>query len=235
MSSISDLKVYATRPHPCSYLDGRVATTVFIDPEIAVDQETYTALSDIGFRRSGPHIYRPQCENCTACVPARIPVDSFKPNRQQRKTKNKNSHIVVEEINSIEDDKYYQLYDKYIRLRHADGDMYPPDKEQYQSFLTAGLGFARYYQFTHEQKLIAVAVTDRLMNGLSAIYTFFDPDYGSYSPGKFAILWQIDRAKELGLPYLYLGYWIKQCSKMSYKTDYRPLELFINDRWQTLT
>ena len=235
MSAISELKVYATRPHPCSYLDDKEATTVFIDPETTVDNETYSALSDIGFRRSGPHIYRPQCHNCNECVPARIPVECFKPNRRQRKTLNKNSDIVVEETSSIDADKYYRLYDKYIRLRHKDGDMYPPDKEQYQSFLTAGLGFSRYYRFSHQEKLIGIAVTDHLQNGLSAIYTFFDPDYARFSPGRFAILWQINRAKELGLAYLYLGYWIKQCDKMSYKIDYRPIELFLNGRWQMLT
>lgn len=234
MASLSNLKVFATHPHQCSYLSEQQATTLFIDPDTYIDVDLYTALSEIGFRRSGPHVYRPHCQACTACTPARVPVTEFAASRQQRKTINRNRHLAVNEISSISGDEHYQLYQRYISQRHTDGDMYPPSKEQYDSFLLNSIGNTHYYEFRRDRQLVAVAVTDQMSNGLSAIYTFFDPKLERLSLGKYAILWQIQRARELNLPYLYLGYWIKNCRKMSYKTDYRPLQLLINNHWQTL-
>lgn len=234
MTSLSNLKVFTTHPHQCSYLDEQQATTLFVDPDSHIDVELYTALSEIGFRRSGPHVYRPHCGTCTACKPARVPVIDFTPNRQQRKTINRNRDLEVNETSSISDDEHYQLYQRYISQRHTDGDMYPPSKEQYDAFLLNSIGNTHYYDFRLDKQLVAVAVTDHMSNGLSAIYTFFDPELERRSLGKYAILWQIQRARELQLPYLYLGYWIKDCRKMSYKTDYRPLQLLINNHWLTL-
>lgn len=234
MTSLSNLKVFATHPHKCSYLEQEQATTLFIDPDTEVDVELYSTLSGMGFRRSGPHIYRPHCEFCTACVPARIPVEQFVPNRQQRKTLNRNRQVQVRAITDINDNQYYQLYEKYINCRHVDGDMYPPSREQYEAFLTNDIGNTHYYEFTLDQQLIAVAVTDQMSDGLSAIYTFFEPELNRLSLGRFAVLWQIERAKTLGLAYVYLGYWIKNCRKMNYKIDYRPIQLLIKNRWQTL-
>ena len=234
MTTLSDLKVFTTHPHQCSYLEEQQATTLFIDPATDLDVQTYSQLADAGFRRSGPHIYRPNCGDCNACISVRVPVAEFKPNRNQRKIINRNSDLEAVEIDNIHSDECYQLYPRYICARHRDGDMYPPTPEQYESFLSNELGNTRYFGLLQDGKLVAVAVTDVLENGLSAIYTFFDPDQSKRSLGSYAILWQIKKGIELELPYLYLGYWIKQCQKMSYKSDYRPLQLLVNNRWVSI-
>ncbi|MEE8058092.1 MAG: arginyltransferase [Pseudomonadales bacterium] len=235
MTSLSNLKVFATHPHRCSYLEDQQATTLFIDPDAKVDKLLYSELADIGFRRSGQHIYRPHCGACSACIPTRVVVDMFKQKRKHRRIWKRNQDLVIEEVTDISSDEYYQLYERYISKRHADGDMFPPSHDQYLSFLTDELGITTFFAFKYSDQLLAIVVADVMENGLSAIYTFFDPDIERRSLGSFAILWQIEQAKQLDLPYLYLGYWIKECRKMSYKIDYRPLELQINGRWLTLS
>ncbi len=235
MTSLSNLKVFTTHPHQCSYLQEKLATTLFIDPEANINQHIYSELVDLGFRRSGQHIYRPHCESCNACIAARIPVAQFSQKRKQRKIWNRNQDLDILEVADIKSDEYFQLYERYISQRHFDGDMYPPNRDQYDTFLTDDLGVTRYYAFRQGKQLQAVAVIDVMSQGLSAIYTFFDPGAERRSLGNFAILWQIKEAQRLGLPYLYLGYWIKGCRKMQYKIDYRPLELLINNRWLTLS
>jgi arginine-tRNA-protein transferase len=155
--------------------------------------------------------------------------------RGQRKTWNRNQDLQVEETAEITDDAAYHLYSRYIELRHKDGDMYPPVREQYESFLNNPWGCTRYYRFYGElggeRKLLAIAVADFLDDGQSAIYTFFDPTLAKRSLGNYTLLWQIENARKMGLQYLYLGYWIRNCQKMSYKSSYRPLELRINNCW----
>ncbi len=231
-SSLRDLKVYTTYPHSCSYLKDQEATTLFIDPRQEMDQLLYSRLSQMGFRRSGNHIYRPHCGRCNACIPARIPVNGFAPNRAQRRTWRRNADIRVELSEHIRDEAAYDLYYRYIEQRHADGDMYPPDREQYESFLNDAWDCTRYYRFFAGERLLGIAVVDVLTDGLSAIYTFFDPEEDKRSLGSYAILWQIQQARTLGLDYLYLGYWIRNCNKMAYKTAYQPLELYLESQWQ---
>ncbi len=233
-SSLRDLKVYTTYPHSCSYLQEQEATTLFVDPRQEVDQTLYSNLSVLGFRRSGNHLYRPHCSNCDACIPARIPVQDFAPNRGQRRALRRNADLEVEVTGDIRDQSAFDLYRRYIECRHADGDMYPPDREQYQSFLDNAWECTRYYRFYDAGKLIAIAVVDELLDGLSAIYTFFEQGEEKRSLGSYAILWQVEKARQMGLDYVYLGYWIRDCRKMAYKTDYRPLELYVNSRWTTL-
>ena len=234
MTAISKLKIFATYPHDCSYLDDREATTLFVDPTADIDGSAYARLTEIGFRRSGTHIYRPHCGSCRACVPARIPVALFEPGRRFRRILRRNQDLEVRCITSIDEDQYYELYARYINSRHQDGDMYPPSREQYDSFLSCDWQSTRFYELSYEGQPIAVMVLDEMENGVSAVYTFFDPQYPSRSLGVFAILWQIEHTRTLNLPALYLGYWIKDCSKMSYKTQYRPLELYVNDEWVLL-
>jgi arginyl-tRNA--protein-N-Asp/Glu arginylyltransferase len=233
-SSLRDLKVYTTYPHSCSYLSDQEATTLFVDPRQEVDKTLYSKLSAMGFRRSGGHIYRPHCGSCNACIPARIPVETFNPSRRQRRTNSRNRDLVVEHSTDISDKAAYELYCRYIEDRHADGDMYPPEREQYDSFLSDEWGCTNYYRFYNEGELIAVAVIDELEDGLSAIYTFFEPAMSQRSLGGFAVLWQIEKAREMGLAYVYLGYWVRGCQKMAYKSEYRPLELYLNNRWTSL-
>jgi arginyl-tRNA--protein-N-Asp/Glu arginylyltransferase len=231
VTDLSNLKLFTTRPYPCSYLDDREATTLFIDPDADVDVALYSRLSEYGFRRSGQHIYRPRCSQCQACLPMRIPVDYFSLNRKQRKCWSRNQDLDVQVLRTIDTDEHYELYERYIRERHADGDMYPPSRQQYRDFLSPEWGATRYLEFRHQGRLIAVAVSDELDHGLSAIYTFFAPDEGRRSLGSYAVLYQIEWAKKLGLSYVYLGYWIKQCQKMSYKSDYKPFQLLVNNHW----
>ena len=233
-SSMRDLKVYTTYPHSCSYLEEQEATTLFIDPRQQMDKNLYSNLSLLGFRRSGNHVYRPHCTHCEACIPARIPVAGFKPKRSQRRTLARNADLRVERSEDIRDDQAFELYQRYIQLRHSDGDMYPPDREQYESFLNNAWNCTRYYRFYQRDTLLGVAVVDELVDGLSAIYTFFEPEEQKRSLGNYAILWQIEKAREMGLHYLYLGYWIRDCQKMAYKSEYRPLELYVNSRWASL-
>lgn len=234
MSDLSSLKLFATQPHPCSYLDDHEATTVFVDPDAKIDASIYTQLSQLGFRRSGSHLYRPQCMRCQACISCRIPINLFKPNRSQRRCLQKNSDISLEFTDTIATQEHYQLYANYIEHRHPEGDMHPPSQEQYNAFLTSEWNLTKYIEFKINGKLIGVSVCDQLGDGLSAVYTFYDPSLEARSLGKFAILAQIDQAKQLNLDYLYLGYWIKECNKMNYKIQYRPLELLVNRRWMRL-
>lgn len=231
-ASLRDIKVYTTFPHACSYLEGEEATTLFIDPRQRISQDLYTHLSMIGFRRSGDHVYRPHCARCSACTPARIPVSAFKRSRSQARVWSRNADLRVEVATSIFDDASYELYCRYIEQRHSDGDMFPPDREQYESFLNNGLGCTLYFKIYEEDRLIGVVVSDQMLDGLAAIYTFYDPAEERRSLGTFAVLYQVEQALKEGLDHVYLGYWIQNCTKMSYKARFKPLELFLNGQWQ---
>jgi len=233
MTDDKQIKLYATHPHPCSYFGDREAKTLFIDPDANISTPVYSELSRRGFRRSGAHIYRPDCGDCNACIASRVPVNLFKPSRTQRKVANRNSDLNAR-ISDSPADNAYALYEKYINSRHRDGDMYPPSRQQFDSFLGQGSEASQYIHFYLAEQLIAIAVTDVLDDGLSAIYTFYDPDFPQRSLGVCGILWQISRCKDLALPYLYLGYWIRDCQKMRYKTDYKPIELLMSNRWLRL-
>lgn len=234
MSNLKALKFYATQPHTCSYLPNQQATTLFLDPDMIISKSLYSQLSDLGFRRSGQHLYRPHCEACCACTPIRVKVDEFKLKRRFQRILNVNQAIELKVHPPHQTPEYYALYARYIEARHADGDMYPPTEEQFTSFLVGDWAFCKFLECWLDNKLIAVAVMDELEKGLSAIYTFFDPDLTKHSLGTYCILQQILLAKSLNLPYVYLGYWIKECQKMSYKTDFRPLEIYLDHQWLTI-
>lgn len=234
MASLSELKFFTTPAHECSYLAGREAITMFVDPSAEIDQELYGALSSLGFRRSGSHIYRPNCRDCSACVPVRIPVATFQNKRSQLRCWKKNQDLVVRKVPPSFTEEYFELYCDYISHRHADGDMFPPEADQFRSFLVDGRREASFYEFRKDGTLLAVAVADQLKDALSAIYSFFNPAEAKRSIGTFAVLWLIEETRRLGLTHLYLGYWIKQCQKMNYKIDYRPTELFIKNHWISL-
>lgn len=220
-----------TPAHPCSYLD-RDARTLFLDPQDAHAPGTYAELSNAGFRRSGAHLYRPHCGDCEACVPTRLPVRLFRLRRRFRRVLGRNADVTVRIEPAAFTGASYELYATYIRERHADGDMYPPSPEQFRSFLLTDWSDTRFLATYLDGRLIAVAVTDVLPNGLSAIYTFYDPDLPRRSLGVFSILQQIHVCRRARLPYLYLGYWIDGAEKMDYKTEYRPIELLRSQRWE---
>lgn len=229
------VQFFLTPKHPCSYLNRNSAQTLFFDPRQVVTPDIYQALTDQGFRRSGSHLYRPHCGSCQACIPTRLPVAQFKPRRSQRKVmrRNQDLHVRIEEAAFSR--RHFHLYERYISLRHADGDMYPASEDQYRSFLLSPWSNSLFVSLYDRDRLLSVAVTDKQPRGLSAIYTFFEPLEERRSLGVFSILKQIELCQDWDIPHLYLGYWIKDCEKMSYKTQYRPAELYINNGWIPLT
>ena len=194
-------------------------------------------LTDLGFRRSGEHIYRPWCEGCGECKSVRVPLNLFHVSKSQKRVLKRNEDLEVNFEMPSSTDEIYNLYANYINQRHSDGDMYPPSLEQFTSFLCQGPAASntRFICFRLEQKLLAVAVIDMLPKGLSAIYTFFDPAYDVRSLGRLAVLWQIRWAQSQAMDFVYLGYWIKACQKMAYKAEYQPLQVFEDLVWQPLT
>jgi arginine-tRNA-protein transferase len=231
---LADMHFFTTPAHDCSYLEGRQAITLFADPHADIDTALYSALSAVGFRRSGAHIYRPHCQACQACIPVRVLVNECRLNRRQRRIWKKNLDLDVCIKQPMLTNEYYDLFERYIRQRHADGDMFPTDREQFQSFLVNGRAEARFVEFRLAGRLLAVAVMDILDSALSAIYTFFDPDQTQRSLGTFAVLWQLEEGRRQTKHWLYLGYWIDECQKMNYKSEYTPQERYIDNRWQRL-
>ncbi|MGI9323393.1 MAG: arginyltransferase [Pseudomonadales bacterium] len=234
MASLTDLQFFTTPAHDCSYIPGKQATTLVVDPRAKVDTRLYSSLASAGFRRSGPHIYRPYCQTCSACIPVRVAVADFAPKRRQQRIAKKNRDLRVSREQPSMNNENFALYRYYINKRHADGDMHPASRDQFDAFLVDGRPEASFYNFRKEEKLLAVAVADELQDGLSAIYTFFDPSLPQRSLGVYAILWLLEYVQEQGLDYLYLGYWIRQCRKMNYKTDFQPFQLLINNEWLEL-
>ncbi len=231
MSSGNELRFFSTAVHDCSYLSGHQASTLFADPEQSMNVAIYSHLSRLGFRRSGDFVYRPHCSQCRSCVPVRIPVALFRPTRQHRRTWQMNQDLIVSWERPGLNEERYALYAAYITSRHNNGDMYPPNREQYRSFLLSTWSDLMFLEFRLQGRLVAVAVCDWLQDGLSATYTFYDPDLRARSLGTYAILCQIESCRRLDLHALYLGHWIKESPKMAYKARFRPLELYIHDTW----
>lgn len=231
-----NLRLYLTGDHACSYLPARTARTLFVDPNVRVDRHHANWLQQIGFRRSGDHFYRPACRNCGRCVPVRVPVADFQPNRSQRRNLARNQDIELRAKTPAFDQEHYELYRQYLLARHGDGDMAEEITPQsYRQFLLAPwAGQSRLLEMRHRGNLLGVAVSDLLSSGLSAVYTFFDPEQAARAPGTFAVLSQILEARALGLDYLYLGYWIAESRKMAYKANFRPMEAWTGKEWRYL-
>lgn len=223
-----------TDSHECSYLPKRSAQTAFVHPSFPLTVEIYSRLIEQGYRRSGNEVYTPHCPHCRQCVPVRLPVHAFAANRRQKRCMKKNQQTTTTVKPAAFEQRHYDLYLRYQRQRHADSSMANSSPEEYISFLTSDWCETQFVEFHIAGSLAAVAIVDRLDNALSAVYTFFDPELGAYSLGTFAVLWQIEQAQTLGLDYLYLGYWIKDCRKMRYKDQYRPLYGFIGQQWRRI-
>jgi len=226
-----ELTFLASGEHSCSYLAERRAGTLFVDPGAPLDPRTYGQLLRFGFRRSGDYVYRPRCPSCSACIPLRIPVAEFQPRRAERRTWAKNGDVEVTASPPGFQEEQYALYLRYVRARHPGGGMDDTDPARYLEFLRSTWGDTRFYEFRIASHLVAVAVVDHVEDAISACYTFFEPDLQTRGLGTYAILWTIDRAQRLGLGWLYLGYWIRECRKMRYKDRLRPVEAFVRNRW----
>lgn len=227
------LKIFPTGMHPCSYLPGLIARNAVVDPDYEMTPEIYDYLIKSGFRRSGEQVYRPYCHTCEECVTTRIPVASFKRSRSQKRNWNLNKDLVVKISHEGFRDKYLPLYQRYLASRHDSQDF-----EGVENFLVADwcdIQFIEFYSVSNnKEELIGVAVIDVVKSGFSAVYTFFEPNENCRSLGVYAVLWQIEYAKNQELEYVYPGFWIKDCRKMNYKTRFQPIEGLIKGNWVVL-
>ena len=232
--SSQNIHLFLTSEHECGYLPDRMATNLVPDPTRQMDLELYSQLIRLGYRRSGDFTYRPHCNDCTECQPCRIPVTTFVPKRNQRRCLKDNQDLSTNITKADYSDEHFELYQKYINSRHADSSMVNPKPEDFSNFLYSQWSNTHFLEVRKDEKLIAVAVTDYTDSGLSAVYSYFDPEESRRSLGTYCILRQIQQAKTLQLDYLYMGYWIKNCQKMEYKASFQPMEALINNTWEIM-
>lgn len=225
------LRLLLGTEQPCGYLPRRLSRSAFVAPQTQVTGEVYGALIANGFRRSGDYAYRPACSNCKACVPARVPVAGFAPNRAQRRTLKRNMDLRFKRSTTL-GEEHFALYRRYLLARHPFGGMDADDAKAFHEFLGSSWGVTEFWSFYEDDVLRMVAVVDRLPQGLSAVYTFYDPEQTARSLGTYAVLSQIATAQHEGLPYLYLGYWVAGSATMDYKRHFAPLELFDGSDWR---
>ena len=226
------LQLYITIESPCGYYDDKVSRNLVPDPDIPISASIYNKLIQHGFRRSGEHSYRPHCNDCQACIACRIPVKQAITSRSQKRCLKTNTDISMTVTEAGCNDETFELYQRYINSRHIGGSMENPSKEDFQKFLYNNWCDTKFLEFRLDQKLIAVAVTDMVGNGISAVYSFFNPELKQRSLGTYCILQQIEYAKKLQIDFVYLGYWLEDHDKMHYKKNFKPLELYLDDRWQ---
>lgn len=234
VAPLEEIGFSITPEHDCSYLEGKKAVTLFVDPSYPIVMNQYSSLAKLGFRRSGEHVYRPHCSDCGLCIPVRVPVDEFKPNRSQRRNKKLNQDIVCSVKDAVFHAEHYALYRKYMQSRHAGGGMDNDEPESYENLISAHWSTSKLLEFRLATQLVMVAVIDIFNDGISAVYTFFDPEFTNRGLGVFGILSEIDYAHSCQLEWLYLGYWNPKTNKMSYKWHYQPMEFFDGQNWQWL-
>lgn len=230
MNSPNLIRFFATPPQGCPYLPARESISLFAEPG-RVSNGLYSRLARQGFRRSGEHVYRPACSDCQACVAVRVPVQDFALRRRDRRCLTQNDDLSVQLNAACYSDEHFDLYCRYLAARHPGGGMDDPTPASYRQFLIASWSRTWFVELRLEKRLIGVAVTDELEDGLSAVYTFYDMDMSKRGLGNFAILQQIEMTRRFNLPYLYLGYWVEASPKMAYKGRYRPVETYRNDTW----
>lgn len=234
MSSFDDLRIFQSGEHACGYFSDRTARDLVIDPRDPRLPAFYPTALGWGFRRSGDLAYRPHCAQCQACVPVRLAVAEFAPDRSQRRCLARNADLDLRIAPAVRHDEHVQLYRRYLQSRHAGGGMDAHGAIEFDQFLIGSWAQTRFLEMRRrgDHRLLGVAVTDLAPDALSAVYTFFDPDQAARSLGTFGVLSQIDWARREGKAHVYLGYWIAGHGKMDYKRRFRPLQAFVAGRWQ---
>lgn len=233
--TLQKLQFYVTTSYSCGYLPKRLAQSLIATPQHLVDANVYSSLIQQGFRRSGKFAYRPHCEHCQACVPVRIVLQDFTPSRSQKRAQRQHQHLTTTVLPVAFHEEHYTLYAAYQKLRHAEDkpekNAADDDVEQYKSFLCETNVESVLVEFRENNQLKMVSVIDIVHDGISAVYTFYDATEHKASYGTYNVLWQINWAKQLNFPYLYLGYWIQDSQKMRYKQKFQPLEKLIDGEW----
>jgi arginyl-tRNA--protein-N-Asp/Glu arginylyltransferase len=230
----SALHFYLTAPYPCSYLTDLQARSQVATPSFLISPQVYSGLVQLGFRRSGTYTYRPHCDNCRACIPLRVQARQFSANRSQRRAWKQHANLQATPHQLTDSTEYYDLYLRYQRARHKDGGMDNDDHESYQNFLLQSHVDSLLVEFREDGILRMVSVIDLLSDGLSSVYTFYEPELPGARFGVYNVLWQIELCRKLSLDFVYLGYWIKNSRKMAYKTNFQPAQGLIDGVWRTL-
>lgn len=228
---MTSIPLILTQAHPCSYLEGEQAQSLFVHPACRLTTAMYGQLLELGFRRSGDEVYAPRCAKCSACIPARVKVAEFKPDRSQKRCLKRNSNTRVILKPPVFEQAHYEMYLRYQHFKHEGGAMEDAGPSEYLNFLGSSWCHTYFAEFSIDDELSALAVIDQFDQSWSAVYTFYEPKFSEYSPGMYAVLWQIEQARRLQKKFLYLGFWIKNCRKMSYKSIYQPLQLYVRQEW----
>ena len=231
---------YITAPQKCPYIKGKHERKLFTALYGRNTEQLNDDLSLQGFRRSQKVLYRPLCSNCSACLSIRVAVNKFEPSRSQRRVTSKNQLILRIEKKAEATDEQYEIFKSYLNSRHLNGGMSNMDALEFSSMIEETNVQSKVFEYRTtdkegEDQLLAVCLTDTNRDGLSMVYSFYNPTYQNLSLGKFMILDHIVLAQQLKLDYLYLGYWIRKNNKMGYKADYKPAEVFHKDKWVRLT
>jgi leucyl-tRNA---protein transferase len=228
------VRLFQTLPHACGYYADRTAQNLVIDPAAPQLDQLYAPALERGFRRAGGHLYFPHCPQCHACTPCRVDVERFTPDRAQRRCLKRNTDLQIRESIPSYNRERHHLYERYLQQRHPGGGMDDAEASDFRRFLTAPWSPTLFLEMRKHDRLLALAVTDVCLNGVSAVYTFYDPAETARSLGTFAILQQIELARRRAIPWLYLGFWIDAHPKMDYKRRFHPLQIRKADGWKTL-